>query len=153
MLRNGMDYATLRHQAILLSPRAHHLYCFFLTSIYPINRRSWLYHHRIGHPSFRSLKIVFPSLFRGLDVESLHCDVREIAKHKCVPFPTSNKKSLVPFYLIHSDTWGPSSVSNISDACWLVSFIDDCTGVSWVFLLNYKSDVSVVLPNFSIPLY
>ena len=29
-----------------------------------------------------------------------------------------------------------------------MSFIDDYTRVSWIFLLKHKSDVSFVLPNF-----
>ena len=54
----------------------------------------------------------------------------------------------VPFYLIHSDIWGPSIVANISGARWFVSFIDDCTRVSWIFLLKNKSDVSSIFPTF-----
>ena len=42
----------------------------------------------------------------------------------------------------------PSSVPNISKARWFVSFIDDCTRVSWIFLLKHKSYMSFVLQNF-----
>lgn len=108
----------------------------------------FLHHRRLGHPSFRIVKILFPSLFSKLDVENLHCEVCELAKHKRVPFPVSNKRSTSPFYLIHTDIWGPSNVSNISGARWFVTFIDDCTRVTWVFLLKHKSDVSSVLPSF-----
>lgn len=72
----------------------------------------------------------------------------ELAKHKRVSFPVSNKRSSIPFYLIHSDIWGPSPIPNITGAKWFVSFIDDCTRVTWIFLLKHKFDVSTVLPNF-----
>ncbi|KAJ9556713.1 hypothetical protein OSB04_011327, partial [Centaurea solstitialis] len=113
------------------------------------NKEKILLHHcRLGHPSFRVVKVLFSSLFSKLDVENLHCEVCELAKHKRIPFPVSNKRSTFPFYLIHTDIWGPSNVSNISGARWFVTFIDDCTRVTWVFLLKHKSDVSSVLPNF-----
>ncbi|XP_071919974.1 uncharacterized protein [Coffea arabica] len=35
----------------------------------------WLHHRRLGHVSFSTLKIMFPSLFKGFDVQSLHCDI------------------------------------------------------------------------------
>lgn len=72
----------------------------------------------------------------------------ELAKHKRVPFPLSNKRSSLPFYLIYSDIWGPSSILNVSGAKRFVSFIDDCTRVTWIFLLKHKYDVSTILPNF-----
>ncbi|CBI34284.3 unnamed protein product, partial [Vitis vinifera] len=33
----------------------------------------WLYHLRLGHPSFRVLKVMFPHLFQGLDISEFHC--------------------------------------------------------------------------------
>ena len=42
----------------------------------------WLQHFRLGHPSFSILKVMFPLLFKGIDVENLHCDICELAKHK-----------------------------------------------------------------------
>jgi len=108
----------------------------------------WLHHFRLGHPSFAVLKIMFPSLFKGLDIETFHCDICEYAKHTRVSFPIRNKRSSSPFYLIHSDIWGPSTVPNVSGSRWFVSFIDDCTRVSWVFLLKNKSNVSNFFPKF-----
>ena len=74
-----------------------------------------LHHCRLGHPSFRIIKVLFPSLFKTIDVESLHCEVCELAKHKRIPFSISNKRSNYPFYLIHTDIWGPS-ISNVLGA-------------------------------------
>ena len=63
----------------------------------------WLYHRRFSHPSFSTLKIMFPLLFKGADVDKLHCDICELAKHHCVSFPVSQTRTLFPFDLIHSD--------------------------------------------------
>lgn len=72
----------------------------------------------------------------------------DLAKHKRVPFTTSNKKSSCPFYLVHTDVWGPANIPNISGAKWFLTFIDDCTRVTWVFLLKQKSEVSSVFLQF-----
>ena len=108
--QNG-TYYTLGHQT-------SHPYIFFLSTTLSIKKKIWLQHCRLGHPSFRTLKIVFTSLFKKLDVESFHCNVCEPAKHKCSTFLTNDdKRSLEPFHLIHSYVWGPSPVPNISGAC------------------------------------
>ena len=107
-----------------------------------------LHHYRMGHPAFSTLKILFPSLFKNLDIRQFHYDVCEFAKHICAIFPASNNRCHTPFELIHSDIWGPSLIPNVSGARWFVSFIDDCTRLTWVFLLKSKYDVSDILPNF-----
>ncbi|CAJ2655949.1 unnamed protein product [Trifolium pratense] len=120
----------------------------FSESIKTNREKVFLYHRRLGHPSFRVMKQIFPSFFKNLDVESLCCEVCELAKHKRASFPVSNKVSTSPFYLIHTDVWGPSNVPNISGARWFVTFIDDCTRVTWVYLLRQKSEVTSVFLHF-----
>ena len=107
-----------------------------------------LYHCQMGHPSFQVVKAILPSLFKNLDVGSLYCEVCEFAKHKHVPFPISNKMSLFPSSLVHTDVWDPANVPNISGAKWFLTFIDDCTRVTWVFLLKQKSEVSSIFIRF-----
>ncbi|CAL8167696.1 unnamed protein product [Prunus armeniaca] len=85
----------------------------------------WLWHKRLGHASFGYLKKLFPSLFSNLDVSSFQCDTCELAKSHHVPFPLSSNKSLVPFFLIHSDVWGPAKIATPAGARWFVTFIDD----------------------------
>lgn len=83
-----------------------------------------------GHPSFTILKTMFPFLFKGVHVEDFHCDVCEFAKHKRISFLISNNRRSFPFYLIHTDIWGPYRIPNVTRAQWFVSFFDDCTRVS-----------------------
>ena len=93
----------------------------------------WLHHRRLGYVPFSTLKLMFPTLFKGLDIQHFHCDICEYAKHTRVSFPISNKRSSSPFCLIHSDIWGPSTIPNILGSRWFVTFIDDCTRVSWIY--------------------
>ncbi|CAJ2666495.1 unnamed protein product [Trifolium pratense] len=59
----------------------------FSESIKTNREKVFLYHRRLGHPSFRVMKQIFPSFFKNLDVESLCCEVCEFAKHKRASFP------------------------------------------------------------------
>lgn len=50
--------------------------------------------------------------------------------------------------MIHSDVWGPSRVTTQSGKSWFITFIDDHTRVTWVFLLKEKSEAEMVFKNF-----
>lgn len=70
----------------------------------------------------------------------------EFARHHHVSFPLSNKKS--SYALIHSDIRGSSRVPNVLGVHWFVLFIDDCTHITWIFLLKQKSNVNIVFSNY-----
>ena len=144
--KNGLYYLELLHDQ---SRTENRLASSLLTEkISTKKEKLWLHHRRLGHPSFSTLKIMFPLLFKGINVDKVHCDICELVKHRRVSFPISQTRTLFPFDLIHSDIWGPSTISNIFGARWLVLFIDDCTRVTWLFLLKHKSEVSSVFPIF-----
>ena len=108
----------------------------------------WLWHRRLGHASFGYLKKLFPSLFAKFDVSSFRCDVCELAKRYRALFPLSLNKSPVPFMVIHSDVWGPSKVTTFGGSRWFVTFINDCTRMTWVCLMKSKSEVNLLFQIF-----
>jgi len=67
-----------------------------------------LWHLRLGHPSFKYLKTVFPKLFADKDFSSFQCEICELAKHHRNSFPAQTYKPSKPFSIIHSDVWGPN---------------------------------------------
>ncbi|KAL5758013.1 hypothetical protein ACOSP7_020624 [Xanthoceras sorbifolium] len=106
------------------------------------------WHYRLGHPSFLYLEKLFPDLFLNHSPKDFHCDFCELSKHTRSVFHPTSYKASKPFALIHSDVWGPSRVPNITGAKWFVSFIDDHTRVTWVFLMKEKSEVTNIFKNF-----
>lgn len=50
--------------------------------------------------------------------------------------------------LIHSDVWGPSPKSSISGYRWFVIFVDDCTRMTWIYLLKQKNEVIHIFQQF-----
>jgi transposase InsO family protein len=91
---------------------------------------------------------LLPCLFSGLDSSNLTCETCIKAKNHRVSYPTSSNKRATPFDLIHSDVWGPSPVTSICGYKWFVLFIDDCTRMTWVYLLKGKNEVSEVFKSF-----
>ncbi|XP_073263621.1 uncharacterized protein [Populus alba] len=76
------------------------------------------------------------------------CETCILAKSHCVPFPTSMNKSDIPFTLIHSDVWGPSPITTISGIRWFVTFVDNYTRMTWLYLLKCKDEVFGVFRAF-----
>ncbi|XP_068666377.1 uncharacterized protein [Aristolochia californica] len=82
------------------------------------NTESRLWHNQLGHMSAQSLHHIFPKA--KLD---LHCEACQMSKHQRSTYsPRPKIKSVSPFSLIHTDVWGPWSVSNISQVCHI--FLD-----------------------------
>ena len=70
-------------------------------------RQIWLWHNRLGHPSFRYLSYLFPELFTKVSESDFKCEACIQAKSHRVPYPISMNKCDTPFSIIHSDVWGP----------------------------------------------
>ena len=62
-----------------------------------------LMHERLGHPSFFSLKTLYPKLCVNLNPSKFQCEVCELSKNHHISYPLSSKRSETPFSLIHTD--------------------------------------------------
>ena len=107
-----------------------------------------LWHSRLGHLSFQSLKILFPSLFFSVSLQSFQCEICQLSKHCRTHFSESIKKSLSPFDLVHSDVWGPSPVTSLDGYRYFLSFIDDYTHCTWLYLMKTRDEVPRLIQNF-----
>ncbi|KAI0500239.1 hypothetical protein KFK09_018448 [Dendrobium nobile] len=101
-----------------------------------------LWHRRLGHPSSATLSHlanqdpnICISSFKFL------CNSCKMAKSHRLPFNKSQSISSAPFYIIHSDVWGPSPFISNNGYKYYVSFIDDHSKFTWVYPLRQKSEV------------
>jgi transposase InsO family protein len=108
----------------------------------------YLLHHRLGHVSFRSLNKLYPDVFKGVDRKKLVCDACELGKHTRTTYPSIGLRSCEPFMLIHSDVWGPYSITSLSGFKWFVTFIDCHTRMTWIYLLKGKHEVLRCFQDF-----
>ena len=74
-------------------------------------RELWLMHERLRHPSFFSLKTLYPKLCVNLDPSKFQCEVCKLSKNDHISYPLGSKRSEILFSLIHTNVWGPSQVS------------------------------------------
>ena len=95
-----------------------------------------LLQRRLGHPSFHLLKQTHPTLFHEIYIENLICEPCQFAKHKRSSFPYTNHRYSSAFECVHSDVWGPCSISGLSHHKWFILFVDDFLRYTWVYLFK-----------------
>ncbi|KAL4562118.1 hypothetical protein LXL04_034312 [Taraxacum kok-saghyz] len=113
-----------------------------------ISQQIMLWHQRMGHPSFSYLKRLFPNLFSNKEVVDFDCEICQFAKHTRVSYAPVSHVPSTPFFLIHSDIWGPSRITTSYGKKWFVTFIDDHSRTTWVYLLQDKSEVGQIFQSF-----
>ena len=89
-----------------------------------------------------SLKLLVLELFVDFELSKFQCQVYKLSMSHHVHFPLSNSKFEIHFSVIHSDVWGPSQVTSYSSYKCSVSFIDDYTRITWIYLLRKKSEAT-----------
>ena len=112
-----------------------------------IDKHVW--HLRLGHPSsgvFQKLLQDLPNLKSISSSIESHCSVCPLAKQKRLAYVSHNNLSSKPFDLVHIDVWGPFSTESVEGFRYFFTLVDDCTRMTWVYMLRNKSDVSVSFP-------
>ena len=69
-------------------------------------------------------------------------------KFYALPFNKSMSCSTAPFDIIHYDVWGPAPVSIKGGLTYYVSFIDDYTRYTCVYLMKHKTEFFDIYSNF-----
>ena len=86
LLRKKMDPTIPNNHVVKVGSRTSYPYHFFSLSSISNKDKIRIYYFCLGHPYFGLLKIMFPLLFKGIDVENFHCDVCKLTKHRWASF-------------------------------------------------------------------
>lgn len=111
---------------------------------------SEIWHQRLGHPSHNKIKLLSKDLdlsHAKTDHDTI-CKICPLAKQKRLSFEFHNNFSSAPFDLLHLDVWGPFHVPTVDEYKYFFTIVDDCTKVTWLYLLKNKSSVQNVFPVF-----
>ena len=96
-------------------------------------------HCRLGHlslPLLRKLCLQFSSLL------SLDCESCQFAKHHRLSYNHRvNKRASAPFELVHSDVWGPCPIVSPTGFQYFVTFVDDYSRTTWLYLMKSRSEL------------
>lgn len=105
-----------------------------------------LLHRRLGHPSLKELRVMVSNLSQ---LQSLDCESCQLGKHVWSSFPSSTQSHAhSPFHVVHSDVCGPSRVTSPVGHRYFVTFIDEFSRCTWIFLLKDRSELLSVFQNF-----
>ena len=105
-----------------------------------------LLHSRLGHPSLSKFRKLVPH-FSSLS--SLECESCQLEKHTRVLFPEClNPQTKSPFELVHNDVWGPSRSTSTLRIRYFVTFIDDYSQCTWLFLMKTRADLFSIFQKF-----
>jgi hypothetical protein len=107
------------------------------------------WHYGLDHPSSTIVDRVIKDnklSFHRESHDSIY-DECERAKSHQLPYPRSSSVSSFPLQLIFSDVWGPAPKS-VGHYQYYVSFIDDFSKFTWIFLLKNRFDVFDVFIQF-----
>ncbi|KAI5327777.1 hypothetical protein L3X38_027173 [Prunus dulcis] len=108
------------------------------------NLEHQLWHQRLAHPSEFVLSTLFPSLCKS----SLVCEICHLSKFTRFPFNSSISRASKIFEIVHSDVWGPAPLESFDGYRYYVTFVDDFSRVTWLYLLKFKSEVMDAFKNF-----
>ena len=97
-----------------------------------------LWHMRLGHIGERDmLELYKRNLLKGVKTCKLDfCKYCMYGKQHRVSFKTGSHTSKGVLDYIHSDVWGPVSVSSYSGAQYFISFIDDYSRNVWIYFIK-----------------
>jgi hypothetical protein len=101
------------------------------------------WHNPLGHPAH-------DIVLRVIQDNNLPCSILESISSVCVPFlrakarqlpyQLSSSRAVAPLELIHFDVWGPK-IHSFGHKKYYLSFIDDYSKFTWIYLLRHKSKV------------
>jgi len=126
---------------------SHGLYCLRTsTHVDMVIDSPSLLHTQLGHLSLAKMQQLIPSLSK---LFSLSCESCLLGKHSCNSFPNSvSQRASSPFALVHSDIWGPSRLKSNLGFQYFVTFIDDYSRCTWLFLMKNCSELFLIFQSF-----
>ncbi|KAI3522492.1 hypothetical protein L1887_00319 [Cichorium endivia] len=114
---------------------------------------SWLWHKRLGHVNFTSLKLMSEKgLIEGIPkmvIPSKPCEGCLIGKQTRHPFPSSTSfRAKKRLELVHGDLCGPVTPPTPAGNRYFMLLVDDFSRVMWVYLLKSKDEALQTFKNF-----
>ena len=107
------------------------------------------WHRHLGYPSSAVVKSILRSNNLGCSFDSNFsvCDACQKGKSHQLPYNNSICVTYFPLELVHTNVWGPAQVSS-GGFKYYVSFVDDYSRYTWIYLIKRKSDVEQIFYNF-----
>ena len=84
-------------------------------------------------------------------LSSIECESCQLEKHTRVSFPKRiDQRTKSPFDLIHTDVWGPSRTEFTLGFQYFVTFIDDYSRCTSLFLMKTRAELFSIFQKFHV---
>lgn len=102
-----------------------------------------LWHRRLGHMSEKGLDLLSKKcLLKNLKKPCMDfCEHCVYGKAHRVQFRSSKHRSRGILDYVHTDVWGPASVTSKGGSRYFVTFVDDYSRYAWIYFLKHKNEV------------
>jgi len=125
---------------------------FYLLSTCNLRASSFIWHARLGHPSFRVVSSLNKhgaiSVSDNRSIDSKPCFGCQLGKSHRLPFSNLDQRCNSLFEQIHFDLWGPSPITSPSGHKYYCVLIDEFSRFSWFYPLKLKSDFFDIFVHF-----
>ena len=146
--RTGCEILNEQKRIIGFATRVGNLYHLEHCRIQRVNltdkkSKEKLWHRRFGHVGEQNLqRIARERLVRRFDYDLSNkigfCETCVGGKHHRTPFGSSTTKTTEALELVHSDVCGKMQVKSLGGAEYFLTFTDDKTRYTWVYILKTK---------------
>ena len=107
---------------------------------------SLLIHSRLGHQNVSKFRIMV-SCFSSLS--SIEYESSQLVKYTRFPFPKRlDQRTKSPFELVYIDVWGPSLTKSTLGFWYFITFIDDHSRCTWLFLRKTRAELFSIFQKF-----
>lgn len=118
-------------------------------------KQRWLWHKSYGHLNFKSLKLLHDKeLVLGLPklvIPSKACDICLKGKQSRLPFTTNvPMRANAALQVVYSDICVPLEVLSAGGNKYFITFVDEYTRMTWLYLIKFKSGALEVFKRFKI---
>ena len=123
-----------------------HLSSPLCSTTYTSTESPLLLHSCLGHPSLSKFQKLGPH-FSSLSL--LECKSCQLGKHTRVSFPKRlDPRTKSPFKLVHTNVQGPSRFASTLGFRYFVTFIDDYSRCTWLFLMKTQAELFSIFQKF-----
>ena len=107
---------------------------------------SLLIHSRLSHPNISKFRVMVP---RFSSLSSIEYESCQLGKNTRVSFPKHlDQWTKFPFKLVHTHVWGPSRTESTLGFRYFVTFIDDYSRCTWLFLMKTRTELFSIFKKF-----
>ena len=102
-----------------------------------------LWHKQVAHLREKELQLLAKQSLIPMakDKSSNPCDYCLLGKQHRVSFQKNSTRKLEKLELVYSDVCGPMEVDSLGGNKYFITFIDDASPKTWVYLLHTKGQV------------